>query len=106
MKYLIIDQSRSGINGAYWWWLPNRLGYTTNIDKAGRYTADEVAEIIEDARGKEWIFAEEDLSRLCVHRIGYTDNSHNRKAIEQLHAENCAAITARPAPAGSESEGV
>lgn len=31
------------------WWAPARLGYTTAVQQAGRYTREEADQIVEDA---------------------------------------------------------
>jgi hypothetical protein len=31
------------------WWRPGRMGYTTSIREAGRYSLDEATEIVENA---------------------------------------------------------
>jgi len=49
--YLIQCKSESAGNSVLWW-KPDRLGYTGDLDKAGRYTKAE-AESIERLRGEE-----------------------------------------------------
>ena len=39
-KFLIMD-TRSGADGAILWWGPNRQGYTSNADEAGRYSRED-----------------------------------------------------------------
>jgi hypothetical protein len=45
-EYLILDRSRTQYVCV--WWKPNRRGYTHYLAEAGRYTAQEAAEIINE----------------------------------------------------------
>lgn len=38
-----VQDSRQIVGNCMLWWCPDRRGYTTQIDEAGLYTADEVA---------------------------------------------------------------
>jgi hypothetical protein len=40
--YMILSLKWSDSANALVWWCPNNAGYTTDIDKAGRYTAEQV----------------------------------------------------------------
>lgn len=44
MEFLILSKNRS--QGIATWWRPNSAGYTTDIDAAGRYSAEESAQIV------------------------------------------------------------
>ena len=38
MTFYILAIERSHRANLYWWWRPNRRGYTTNLNQAGKYT--------------------------------------------------------------------
>jgi hypothetical protein len=44
-KYMILDLSRSS-SGVIWWWKQSKYGYTTQLDEAGRFTAEEAWDIL------------------------------------------------------------
>lgn len=51
MQFLILSKSRS--NGIAVWWRPDQRGYTTDVDKAGRYSAEESASIVRGCPEKD-----------------------------------------------------
>jgi hypothetical protein len=42
------------LGNAIVWWAKDRKGYTTDIEKAGKYTKDEAKEIIQRPQDRAW----------------------------------------------------
>jgi hypothetical protein len=87
VKYLILNKRRVGgvtVGGVTLWWLPNRTGYTTDIDKAGRYKKEE-AEAIASLRGDDFPVPENELGRgLTIRRTVCAEDGFNFSALEDL----------------------
>ena len=51
VEFLILSKNRSQQFAS--WWLPGKCGYTTDIDKAGRFSAQESASIVRGSPEKD-----------------------------------------------------
>ena len=51
MEFLILSKDRS--QGIATWWRPNGAGYTTDINAAGRYSAEDSLQIVSSGQGKD-----------------------------------------------------
>ena len=67
MQYLIY--SRKHTNGIAMWWGPDGVGYTNNLDTAGRYLKDRAETFCRLAEGDAVPIAEFDAYRLVTRRI-------------------------------------
>jgi hypothetical protein len=56
------------------WWKPNRRGYTTDVDAAGRYTREEAQRIVAGNDREDLAIPEEEAlrstKRIVVHELG------------------------------------
>lgn len=76
MKFLILSKDKS--QGIAMWWRPESEGYTTDVDAAGRYSADESAKIARSGHGKDIRVPVSAIDRVVTTRrivdIGDADN--------------------------------
>lgn len=76
MDFLILSKSRT--NGIAMWWLPEGKGYTNNVDKAGRFSADESARIVRGSPEKDmripWGAINRTISTRRIVDVGDADN--------------------------------
>ena len=82
MEFLILNKDRS--QGAAMWWRPDRAGYTTDVDSAGRYSSEESARIVRSGSGKD--------IRVPVSAIGRTVTT--RRIVDVGDADNHAELMA------------
>lgn len=68
--YLIISGDRTPTNGHLVFWGPNRAGYTAEIDRAGRYTREELQQCNLDA--DDVVISVNNLLRFLVHWVEVT----------------------------------
>lgn len=76
MKYLVYCSERQR-DGIACWWNPGRLGYTDNVDKAGRYTKAEADEIERGSHGEDCGIAEDEVLAMKLVRICRIDDGTN-----------------------------
>ena len=84
MEFLILSKDRS--QGIAMWWRPNSAGYTTDIDAAGRYSADESAQIVRAGPDKDMRVPVSAIGRVVTTRrivdIGDGDNHYELMAFD------------------------
>ena len=67
-KFVLLDEEEGQLGFALWW-RPNEMGYTTLLDRAGRYELDEAQAIATGSKDSVQIVSLEDATRfatLCV----------------------------------------
>lgn len=86
MKFLILSKSRSQQFAS--WWLPSKCGYTTDVDQAGRFSAEESASIVRGSPEKDM--------RVPVSAIGRT--LQTSRVVVLAHGENRDELSAFDVP--------
>ena len=77
MEYLILSKSRSQTFAS--WWLPDKHGYTTDVDKAGKFSAEESALIVLGSPEKDMRVPVTALwGNVQLRRVVYLDDGANR----------------------------
>lgn len=66
--YYILNLNPSQSSDNALWWMPERRGYTVDLDKAGVYTAKEAAEIVKN-RPLEDFAVEISVARAASRRV-------------------------------------
>ena len=66
MKYLILSMKHTPSDGTAQWENPGRWGYTTDVNKAGRFEEKEAKEIVNDSHGGSIAVPEFALSRFTT----------------------------------------
>lgn len=83
MQYLILSKSRS--QGIAMWWRPDQRGYTTDVDKAGRYSEEESASIVRGAPDKDMRVPLPFIDRVvATRRIVDIGDANNHAALSML----------------------
>ena len=72
-EFLILSKSRS--RTLVTWWLPGGHGYTTDVDRAGRFSAQESARIVRGSPEKDARVPVALLPRLTTRRVVYLDET-------------------------------
>ncbi len=96
MFYILCKERTNGIAT---WWKPNEFGYTTNLDEAGLYTAEQAARIVRNAMGmdvavpKALITSNKIVTRRVVdlgdgHNFDEIDRIVHRTKLEMVRAES------------------
>lgn len=81
MQFLIMSKSRSETVAS--WWLPDKCGYTTDVDLAGRFSAEESASIVRGSPEKDMRVPVSALQRTVeVRRVVYLDQGANRDELQ------------------------
>jgi hypothetical protein len=77
MEFLILSKSRSQDFAS--WWLPGKNGYTTDVDKAGKFSAADSALIVRGSPEKDMRVPVSALERsLETRRVVHMDDASNR----------------------------
>lgn len=77
MDFLILSKDRSQTLAS--WWLPSGHGYTTDVDKAGRFSAEESARIVRGSPEKDMRVPVSALQRTVeTRRVVHLDDARNR----------------------------
>jgi hypothetical protein len=77
MEYLILSKSRSQTMAS--WWMPGGHGYTTDVDKAGRFSAEESARIVRGSPEKDMRVPASALERTVeTRRVVHLEDARNR----------------------------
>ena len=66
-RYYLASFKRKSLDGCVTWWGPNSAGYTTDLETAGTYTADECLSICKD--GTEAYTVPVPVSFICSLRV-------------------------------------
>ena len=84
MKYLIYSEEHTP--GTTLVWLgPNRRGYTTDVESAGRYSKVEADAIVADSRGQEIAISEMDVAgSFKWRRVVDTTDADNLAKLHEL----------------------
>lgn len=85
MDFLILSKSRS--NGIAMWWLPDGKGYTNDVDRAGRFSAEESSRIVRGSPEKDmrvpWSAINRTVTTRRIVDIGDADNHSELKAFDE-----------------------
>lgn len=85
MEFLILSKDRS--QDIAMWWRPNSAGYTTDIDSAGRYSAEESARIVRAGPDKDMRVPVSAIDRVVTTRrivdIGDANNHSELMAFDE-----------------------
>lgn len=77
MMFLILSKDRSSQVAS--WWLPSKCGYTTDVDAAGRFSAEESARIVAGSPEKDMRVPLSAIGRtLKPARVIVLDHNDNR----------------------------
>lgn len=77
MEFLILSKDRSQTLAS--WWLPGGHGYTTDVDKAGKFSAEESARIVRGSPEKDMRVPVTALwGNVQTRRVVYLDDASNR----------------------------
>lgn len=77
MEYQILSKDRT--QGLASWWLPGKNGYTCDVDKAGRFSAEESARIVRGSPEKDMRVPVSALERTVeTRRVVHLDDANNR----------------------------
>ena len=86
MQFLILSKSQS--NGIAIWWRPGQRGYTNDVDKAGRYSAEESASIVRGSPEKDMRIPVSAIDRVITTRrivdIGDANNHAELMAFDEV----------------------
>lgn len=75
MEFLILSKGRS--SGIAIWWCPEGKGYTTDLEKAGRFSSVESLQIVRGSPEKDLRIPVSALGRLQTRRIVDIGDAHN-----------------------------
>jgi len=64
-KFVLLDEEKGQLGFALWWG-PNQMGYTTLLDRAGRYELEEAQAIAAATKDSVQIVSLEDATRLAI----------------------------------------
>lgn len=83
MQYLIFSKKHTRGDDEAWWWKPNRMGYTPNLDEAGRYDMAEAYKIHTESEGS-FAIPEHKLDGLVKRRVLVLGDGDNMEEIKLL----------------------
>lgn len=84
MDFLILSKCRSNGKGVAHWWRERGRGYTTDVDQAGRYSAEESLRIVRGSPEKDMRVPVSAIGRLIeTRRVVSLEDANN---LEELRA--------------------
>lgn len=98
MQYLILSDSTS--DGMALWWRPDRCGYTTDLQRAGRYSKEE-AESIQRIRGTDFPVPESAIGTILQARL--VVNIEDSNNVDELRKYRWQPM--QPSPTSGDSNG-